>query len=298
MNPKNARLFCQTGALAGTNIDITKDILIGRQPSCDLVVYPHTVSGKHARIFFKQDEGAYYVEDLGSSNGTWVDRVRVNKPVRLDTLSVITLAKDIDFIFQVVDLSKIAPKPSFSGGKTQKKKPSRQHTVYQESFAPPPELDPPTLPSKPPQPDRKSTIYESTFSPPPDLDQHTLDQSKEKTFQREAPSRIPHSDPPLQKTSTKLVLVVTTKGKEEQFTLKPGKMTIGRSSSCDITIVDPFMSSKHASLQLSSSAIILEDLGSSNKTYINGKAINRAIKLSPDMSIRFGPNSEAKIVKR
>ena len=71
MNPKNAKLSCHTGALAGTEIKVTRDILIGRQPSCDLVLYPHSVSGQHARLYFSSDDGHYYIEDLGSSNGTW-----------------------------------------------------------------------------------------------------------------------------------------------------------------------------------------------------------------------------------
>ena len=302
MKPKNARLFCQTGALAGTKINITKDILIGRQPSCDLVMYPHTVSGKHARIFFNPDEGDFYIEDLGSSNGTWVDRVLVEKPTRLDALSIVTFAKDIDFIFQVVDTSlnvdSTAPRPHQpSRIKTPEKKPARQHTEFQDSFSPPPFFDTPVDPPEPKKPEKKNTVYQSTFSPPPDIGQSPVEPSKKQTFYNQSLSRTPSPAPPPKKSSVKLFLVVTTKGVEERFPLNTGKTVVGRSSSCNITISDPFISSKHAVFQVSSSGIILEDLNSSNKTYINGKSINKPVKLLPDMTIRFGPNSEAKIIK-
>ena len=289
----NARLFCQTGALAGTNIDITKDILIGRKPSCDLVVYPHTVSGQHARIYFKPEENAYYIEDLGSSNGTSVDRVPVTKPMRLDSLNVITFASDIDFIFQVVDPTKPLKKTKPQHKPKQDKQPARRQTEFQDAFAPPPSFEPPTRENPAP----KHTIYESGFSPLPDLEIEPDDQSRAKTLYNQSISKPPSVTPPARKAPAQLMLVVTNKGKEERFPLKPGKITIGRSSACDITISDPFISSSHASLHISSAAIILEDLGSSNKTYVEGKPISDPIKLRPNMSIRFGPNSEAKITK-
>jgi pSer/pThr/pTyr-binding forkhead associated (FHA) protein len=53
------------------------EVLIGRDPSCNLRFISKNVSRKHARIFFCNDE--HYVEDLGSTNGTYVNGIRVVK---------------------------------------------------------------------------------------------------------------------------------------------------------------------------------------------------------------------------
>lgn len=68
------------GPLAGTQLGLhTSSVLIGRAPSCTLVVDDDTASGRHARIF--PHDGGWYVEDLGSTNGTWVGDSRVTDPV-------------------------------------------------------------------------------------------------------------------------------------------------------------------------------------------------------------------------
>jgi hypothetical protein len=52
-------------------------VLIGRTSECDVVLYDPGVSRKHARIF---NEGAeYFVEDMGSSNGTKVNGSIIKK---------------------------------------------------------------------------------------------------------------------------------------------------------------------------------------------------------------------------
>lgn len=57
---------------------VVKDrFLIGRGKHCDLVIDSAKVSREHAAVVREGD--AYFIEDLGSSNGTWHDRVRVER---------------------------------------------------------------------------------------------------------------------------------------------------------------------------------------------------------------------------
>jgi hypothetical protein len=53
------------------------EVIIGRGPSCRIRLPSKDVSRTHARIFFRNDE--YYIEDLGSTNGTYVNGIRVVK---------------------------------------------------------------------------------------------------------------------------------------------------------------------------------------------------------------------------
>jgi serine phosphatase RsbU (regulator of sigma subunit) len=65
--------------------ELTKDeIVIGRHPECDVQIDSNMVSRKHARIV--RDAGKYFVEDLGSGNGTTVNghRVMARMPISND----------------------------------------------------------------------------------------------------------------------------------------------------------------------------------------------------------------------
>jgi hypothetical protein len=57
---------------------VTKDrFLIGRGKHCDLIINSGKVSREHAAIL--RENGAYFIEDLGSSNGTWFEKRRIGR---------------------------------------------------------------------------------------------------------------------------------------------------------------------------------------------------------------------------
>lgn len=59
-------------------------------------------------------------------------------------------------------------------------------------------------------------------------------------------------------------------------TLKNGqKVTVGRSKSCDCTVVDDFCSSRHCAVTFENGKLLLSDLGSKNGTSLNGINIAR-----------------------
>jgi len=80
--PGRSRLVVVEGPLSGTTVPL-KDasVLIGRAPSSSLVIDDDYVSSRHARIFTQQ--GEWYVEDLGSTNGTVVGETRIDGPTPL-----------------------------------------------------------------------------------------------------------------------------------------------------------------------------------------------------------------------
>jgi len=74
------KLVVTEGSLKGTVIALGQaPILIGRAPECTLVLEDDYASGRHARLSLQQ--GTWMVEDLGSTNGTFLGRNRVQDPV-------------------------------------------------------------------------------------------------------------------------------------------------------------------------------------------------------------------------
>lgn len=71
------------GSLQGTVLPLgTTPITIGRAPDCALVLDDDYASGQHARLY--QADGRWVVEDLGSTNGTWISRTRITGPTVLE----------------------------------------------------------------------------------------------------------------------------------------------------------------------------------------------------------------------
>lgn len=81
-----ARLVVEPGAdvgyAAGTAFLLRNDALIGRHPGSSIVLADTYISGEHARLTFH--DGRWWVADLGSTNGTFVNGARVERPTPLN----------------------------------------------------------------------------------------------------------------------------------------------------------------------------------------------------------------------
>ena len=75
-----------------------------------------------------------------------------------------------------------------------------------------------------------------------------------------------------------------------RVTLPPGEYIIGRSANAHIRADTTLLSRRHAQLTINYDHILLEDLGSSNGTFINEQPITDATRLFPNQSIRLGPD--------
>jgi len=73
------QLLVTAGTLAGTSLGLTdQQITIGRAGDATLVLSDDYASTRHARLF--PQDGQWLVEDLGSTNGTYLDRQKVTQP--------------------------------------------------------------------------------------------------------------------------------------------------------------------------------------------------------------------------
>jgi pSer/pThr/pTyr-binding forkhead associated (FHA) protein len=88
------KLIVTHGALAGTRIALDgRPILIGRADDSTLVLDDDYASTRHARLSLRGTD--WYVEDLGSTNGTYLDRAKVTAPLRVPLGVPIRIGKTV-----------------------------------------------------------------------------------------------------------------------------------------------------------------------------------------------------------
>lgn len=97
--PRNSRgaphqMVVTGGPLAGATIGLTDtQITIGRADDATLVLTDDYASTRHARLF--PQDGQWLVEDLGSTNGTYLDRQKVTQPTPVPVGVPIRIGKTV-----------------------------------------------------------------------------------------------------------------------------------------------------------------------------------------------------------
>jgi FHA domain len=88
------RLLVTGGSLTGTSIALAdQQITIGRANDATLVLNDDYASSRHARLF--PQDGQWIVEDLGSTNGTYLDRQKVTQPTPVSAGVPIRIGKTV-----------------------------------------------------------------------------------------------------------------------------------------------------------------------------------------------------------
>jgi pSer/pThr/pTyr-binding forkhead associated (FHA) protein len=64
---------------AGRSFDLDGEVSIGRAAGCQITLDDTYASQIHARVFARDNQ--WQVEDVGSTNGTWLNRHKVSGPM-------------------------------------------------------------------------------------------------------------------------------------------------------------------------------------------------------------------------
>lgn len=189
-----------------------KTWLIGSGTDCDVVVPHPNVSANHCRL--TRSATGFVVEDLQSSNGTFVNGVRVVEPIAVSRQDQITLGRTVEMPW-----------------------PGSGSTSFDEGGR------------------GSRRAVESTASA---------------GSAGASPSRSPHE-----------AVQVTV-------TLRGSAMVLGRDPQCDHVLEYPMVSWRHARITRDGASLFVEDLNSSNGTFVNGVRIRERTVVKPGDDVGLG----------
>ena len=84
-------------------------------------------------------------------------------------------------------------------------------------------------------------------------------------------------------------LILLQGGQATPYELTLDEVTLGRLPECDIQLQSNMVSRRHARVVRKEDGFVLEDLGSGNGSYVNGKRIEGSIPLKHDDRVKLGP---------
>ena len=89
--PAQAQLVVVDGPGKGDAVPLRGEIVVGRAADATLDIADDYASGHHARFY--QDESSWIVADLGSTNGTVVNGLRIARPTRVGDGDVVKVGR-------------------------------------------------------------------------------------------------------------------------------------------------------------------------------------------------------------
>lgn len=96
------QLVVRRGPRAGETFELkSQTVIIGRDSTADIIINDPEVSRNHCRLILDR---SYYLQDLGSTNGTFIDGQRLGgEPVRLANGQIIQLGSNVTLLHQEIE---------------------------------------------------------------------------------------------------------------------------------------------------------------------------------------------------
>lgn len=162
MPSQSFQFVMQKGPNPGKIYELVQDeITIGRDISNRLVINDPEVSRRHARL--TAQSGGYVIEDLGSTNGVFVDGQRLMGPHLLRAGQVVMLGEKIALAYEALGFDPNATLAGASGPATTPsagRETFRVESDYEPAAAPPPQPEPPPPAYPPPMEPSAAQTYQ------------------------------------------------------------------------------------------------------------------------------------------
>lgn len=84
------------------------------------------------------------------------------------------------------------------------------------------------------------------------------------------------------------IIVSDERGEVERYVVEPGEYLIGREPPSDVILKDDLVSHEHARIIVNYDEVLIEDVGSTNGTYVNGQRVSECVRLWPNQKVQIG----------
>ncbi|MCR6653510.1 MAG: FHA domain-containing protein [Cellvibrionaceae bacterium] len=228
--------------------------LIGRSSQCDIQVDSGLLSRHHASVLVVDAE-TVILKDLESTNGTFVNTMRIARPTRLKHGDVITIG-DEKFVFIDLEVGEeqaaydVFESGQFSGLAAEG---NNNRTMIESSF------------------------FRVVSMPGIEVQKEPADENNSQFMARALGKK------PLDAHLTPAVLLVKSgikKGSLIELKLPVGvdrEWSLGRSQLCDVVLEDPTVSNQHAVIRWENGYWEIQDNRSTNGVSLNGKKVTRSV---------------------
>jgi predicted component of type VI protein secretion system len=148
MTSQTFQLIMRAGPNPGKVFTLSKnEIVLGRDVSADVVINAAEVSRRHTRL--RLDAGQYVVDDLGSTNGTFVNGQRINAPQALRPGDTIMLGEAATLVYEASQFDPNATMISSVSDQASVAPPPMQASQSPRQMTPPPQAYAGQVPSGP-----------------------------------------------------------------------------------------------------------------------------------------------------
>jgi ABC-type multidrug transport system ATPase subunit/ABC-type multidrug transport system permease subunit len=264
-----------------------REWIVGSAADCGIVVANPTVSRRHCRIV--RSESGYLLEDLGSRNGTFVNGSRVTTPVRVTPSDRITLGQQLVLAWpETPERAHAASEPTVEAARAGRLA-GRTSVAVRIGRDPDNDvvLDFPMVSAHHAQivfeggnaqiVDLGSTNGIALGSPGKRISRAPLGENDVVYF---GSLRIP--------AARLFGKGDATGAQPSRIALANGEFTIGRDPSCDYVLDFPMISARHLKVVRGEDGIHVEDLGSTNGTFVNGRRVMRPVSIRAGDTISLG----------
>lgn len=245
--------------------------LVGGASDCDIVVDRPVVSARHCRLL-REDDGRWFVDDLNSANGTFVNGQLVTTRAAVTSTDRVTLGRETAL-----------PWPSTTPAQT------TSLVIVGRDLTTDVVLEFPMVSLR-----HAFVRVMKTGTVIEDL------KSTNGTFIGTRTNRITAS--PLQPTDTlffgslkvsakRLLLSAAERARQKEIYLdlsRKSQIVLGRDPNCDHALDFPMISWHHARISRGDAGLLVEDLGSSNGTFVNGQRVLHPIVLKAGDVVGLG----------
>jgi ABC transport system ATP-binding/permease protein len=263
------RLVVEQGPSPGQEYPLSRlPVVIGRLPGVDILVEDTRISRQHARLSQRQDQ--IQIEDLGSSNGTFVNGERIVAPHPLQDGDQIGLGQFLRFRIHLAPSHEATIVGHADVGHADVG--HADETVYR-----PADRDMTMVASR----DQLADLAERTAA--------ERDDAKHETMIGELPPSQPEVAP--------MLLVTVTGSPPETHKLTGLSLRIGRAADNDIVIDHTFVSRYHAQLHWSGAGYeLVPEPEATNPITVEGKPVTGPLYLHHGLKLRLGGAQAGELV--